>query len=176
MPGEHDGESVFTFRVLFSEEPDLSFRVLRDESFAVTGGTVRKARRVDGRDDLREIHIEPDGHGDVTLTLAGSRACGTMGAICTSAGERLSNTLMATVQGPPALNVADAEATEGADATLDFAVTLSRAASAPVTVDYATADASATAGADYTAASGTLTFQSGRDGEDGRGGDPRRRP
>ena len=44
---------------------------------------------------------------------------------------------------------------------MDFAVTMSRAASETVTVDYATADGSATAGDDYTAASGTLTFSAG---------------
>ena len=38
---------------------------------------------------------------------------------------------------------------------------LSRAAGAQLTVDYSTADGSAQAGADYTAASGTLTFQAG---------------
>ena len=49
---------------------------------------------------------------------------------------------------------------EAEGASLDFAVTLSRAAPA-VTVDYATADDSATAGLDYTAVSGTLTFAAG---------------
>ena len=45
---------------------------------------------------------------------------------------------------------------------LAFAVTLSRAASGTLTVDYATSDGSATAGADYTAASGILTIESGK--------------
>ena len=40
-------------------------------------------------------------------------------------------------------------------------VTLEPPASAPVTVAYATADGSATAGSDYTAASGTLSFKAG---------------
>ena len=44
---------------------------------------------------------------------------------------------------------------------LAFVVTLSRAASAAVTVDYATSDGTALASADYTAASGTLAFQTG---------------
>ena len=44
---------------------------------------------------------------------------------------------------------------------LAFVVTLSRAASAALTVDYATADGSAHAGDDYRAASGTLTFGAG---------------
>ena len=59
----------------------------------------------------------------------------------------------------PALSVADATATEGE--TLSFRVMLTAAATEEVTVDYATSDGTATAGADYTAASGTLTFAPG---------------
>ena len=66
-----------------------------------------------------------------------------------------------TVVGPPALSVADATVTEGSGATLDFLVTLDRAASGPVTVEYATVDSGATAGEDYEAASGTLSFAAG---------------
>ena len=55
----------------------------------------------------------------------------------------------------------DAEAEENVDDSIDFTVKLDRAASGTVTVDYATSDGSATAGADYTAASGTLTFAVG---------------
>ena len=61
----------------------------------------------------------------------------------------------------PVLTVADARADEGADAGLEFVVTLDAAVNEAVTVDYATADGSATAGEDYTAASGTLTFAAG---------------
>ncbi len=56
------------------------------------------------------------------------------------------------------LSVRDAEATEGTDQSLDFVVKLSPAASDTVTVDYATSDGTATAGMDYTADSGELTF------------------
>ena len=59
----------------------------------------------------------------------------------------------------PLLSVADAQAAEGA--TLAFTVTLAPAASGEVTVDWATADGTATAGSDYTAGSGTLTFAAG---------------
>ena len=163
VPEAHGGpgSEAFTFRVRFSQEPRVSYKVLRDESFAVTGGDVDKARRVDGRNDLREIHIEPEGWDDVTVTLAGGRACGTEGAICTADGKVLANTAVATVPGPLALSVADARVDEAAGAVLAFEVTLNRAASATVTVDYATSDGTATAGADYTATSGTLTFAAG---------------
>ena len=66
-----------------------------------------------------------------------------------------------SVQSRPALAVADARAREGEDAALLFEVTLDRAASEPVTVDYATADGTARAGADYRPASGTLEFAAG---------------
>ena len=161
VPEVHDGSSPFTFRVRFNLEPRVSFRVLRDESFAVTGGEVDKARRVDGRNDLREIHIEPEGWGDVSLILPGGRACGTTGAICTADNKVLANTAVALVRGPLALDVADARVDEGPNARLAFEVTLNRAATGTVTVDYATADGTATAGADYTATSGTLTFEAG---------------
>ena len=162
MPAEHGGDGVtFTFEVHFDPEPRVSYKVLRDESFAVTGGTVEKARRVKGRNDQREIHVKPTGMGAITVRLAGGRACGTAGAICTAGGGVLSSTPSATVAGPPALRVADTTVMEGPSATLDFVVTLDRAASGPVTVEYATADSGATAGEDYEAASGTLTFAAG---------------
>ena len=61
----------------------------------------------------------------------------------------------------PALRVADARVREAANAAIGFTVTLAPAASAPVTVDYASADGTAKAGEDYTAASGTLVFAPG---------------
>ena len=57
--------------------------------------------------------------------------------------------------------MADARVEEAAGAALGFTLTLNRAASATLTVDYATAAGGAQAGTDYTAASGTLTFQAG---------------
>ncbi|WP_420636162.1 Calx-beta domain-containing protein [Candidatus Palauibacter sp.] len=60
-----------------------------------------------------------------------------------------------------ALSVADAEATEGEDATLDFTVSLDGNPGSDVTVDYETRDGTAAAGSDYTEKTGTLTFALG---------------
>ncbi len=59
----------------------------------------------------------------------------------------------------PELRIDGGSASEGE--TLGFVVTLSGSTSRTVTVDYATADASAMAGSDYAAASGTLDFAPG---------------
>jgi Calx-beta domain len=63
----------------------------------------------------------------------------------------------------PSLSIADASVTEGnaGTTTANFAVTLSAVASGTVTVSYATANGTATAGSDYVATSGTLTFAAG---------------
>jgi hypothetical protein len=63
----------------------------------------------------------------------------------------------------PRLQVADATVTESASGTVNaaFTVTLSPASVATVSVGFATADATATAGADYAPVSGTLTFAPG---------------
>ena len=163
LPETHDGGSAFRFRIAFSEDVAIAPRGLREDGLRVSGGRVADARRVDGRADLFEVRVRPDAGGDVTIVLPEGRACGAAGAVCT-AGEprrRLANTARATVRGLRALSVADARAREGEDPTLDFAVTLDRASSGTVTVDYATMDASAKAGEDYEARSGTLRFAPG---------------
>jgi hypothetical protein len=65
----------------------------------------------------------------------------------------------------PALSINSTTAVEGNSGTTAavFTVTLSKSSSLPVTVDYTTADATASAaGGDYTAVSGTLTFAPGQ--------------
>src|SRR5204863_3823937 len=66
--------------------------------------------------------------------------------------------------GTPTISIADAPAvTEGNAGTAPaaFTVTLSAASNQTVTVAYATGNGTATAGSDYQAASGTLTFAPG---------------
>ena len=63
---------------------------------------------------------------------------------------------------PPALSINNVTVNDGtAGATADFTVSLSQAATTAVTVDYATANGTATAGTNYTATSGELTFKPG---------------
>ena len=66
----------------------------------------------------------------------------------------------ATPAVPPVLAIADVQVAEG-DGTAVLEVTLTPASVETVTVGYATADATATVGEDYTAKEGTLTFQAG---------------
>jgi hypothetical protein len=63
----------------------------------------------------------------------------------------------------PTLSVSGASVNEGnsGQTTASVAVTLSKAFTSPVTVNYSTVNSSATAGSDYTAATGTLTFNPG---------------
>ena len=161
MPAEHAGQGSFSFRVAFSDGINISYKTVRDASFTVTGGEVTAARRVDGRRDLWKITIAPASHEALTVRLPETTDCDAGGAICTSDGRPLSHSLSATVAGPVGISVADARVEEGDGVALAFAVTLSRAASAALTVDYATADGSAHAGDDYRAASGTLKFAAG---------------
>ena len=63
----------------------------------------------------------------------------------------------------PALSIADLSVAEGNGdhAHFMFVVTLDKAATGPVTVAYSTANGTATAGSDYVASNGTLTFAAG---------------
>ena len=162
VPAEHDGERAFSFTLAFSEEVKLSFRTLRDVSLRVGHGRVTKAKRVAQGENRRwTVTVRPDSLEDVTVALPATADCAAAGAICTHGGRKLSKAVAARILGPALLSVADAEAREGEDAAVEFRVTLSRAASGEVTVDYATSDGTAVAGEDYTATSGTLAFAAG---------------
>ena len=161
VPVEHDGETAFWLELSFGAAVVQGSKSHIRALLGVAGGSETRMRRKDNRLDHWRIRIEPSSHEAVTVTLSPSPACGAAGAVCTEDGRTFTTALATRIQGPPGLEVADAEVEEAANATLAFAVTLSRAASGSVTVDYATSDGTATAGSDYTAASGTLTFAAG---------------
>ena len=100
-PASHDGQNVFTFEIRFSEEFALSFRVLKLHAFTVTGGSVKKALRMNEPSNiLWRITVQPDSNGDVTIVLPTTTDCDDQGAICTGDGRMLSNSLDFTVSGP----------------------------------------------------------------------------
>ena len=160
-PESHNGADAFTIRVAFSEAVSISADDLRDHALEVLGGTVTGVQQVDGRADLWEITIQPDSGGAVSILLPPPADCGDRGAVCTGDGRALLAGLAFQIPGPPLLSVADAQALEGPNATLDFVVTRGGVRSGTATVDYATANGTATAGSDYFPTSGTLTFQPG---------------
>ena len=158
VPSEHDG-TAFTFDLTLSETPGAG-KLPVAASFKVAPGKAS----VSGSGTRYTVTVTPKAANawkDVTVTLAGGRACSEAGAICTADGRALTNTSSVTVGGPVRIRVENARAKEGKDASLDFAVTLNRAAAHVVSVDYATEDGTAAAGADYTATSGTLVFAAG---------------
>ena len=100
-PESHDGQSVFTFKLRFSEEFGISYKTLRDLAFTVTGGEVVKARRLNPPSNVGwEITVQPDGDGAVSITLPETTGCNATGAICTSDGRKLSNSISTSVAGP----------------------------------------------------------------------------
>ena len=158
VPASHDG-TAFSFQVEFSDAVSATAEQMRG-AVGATGGSVTAAAHADGSDTVWDVTVRPSGTGTVTLSLGLADSCTDTGAICTSDGRKLTTALAQEVAFAPRLSVADAEATEGDDTTLDFAVTLAPAVSDTVTVQYATSNGTATAGEDYTPTSGTLTFAS----------------
>ena len=167
MPAEHDGESKFRFRLVFSDEIFDGAEALNKnkavrDALAVTGGVATGSRRVDKTEfDEYWIMVKPSGNGPVTISLSPAASCGTSSVTCTPDGRKLTTPISTRVEGPPGLSVADAEVQEGPGAALEFAVKLDRPTAAAVQVDYATRDGSAQAGSDYTASSGRLNFAPG---------------
>jgi hypothetical protein len=97
---------------------------------------------------------EPDEIFTLNLTSATNAA---LGSPSSGTGTVVDN------DAAPSITVTDVTVTEGDSGSSPavFTVTLSNPSAWPVTVGYATADGSALAGSDYTAASGTLTFNPG---------------
>ena len=164
VPGEHDAATPFTVGLRFSEEPpSMSFRTVRDALFDVSGATITHARRNERERNLAwTLTVAPAGFDTVRLTMRETASCAAAHAICTGRGAKLAGTARATIPGPAAFSVADAEVDEAEGATLDFAVTLNRAREEATIVHYATADGTATAGEDYTAAAAALIFHPGQ--------------
>ena len=161
VPADHNG-SEFTFQLTFSENVEAGYARIRDDAFTISGATIANAsRKTQGSNQGWTVEVDPTGNGSVTITLPETSDCDDAGAICTDDGRMLSHSTTVIVTGPPAISVSDATIQEAEGAVLVFTASLSHASSRTVTVDYATSDGTAQAGADYTATSATLTFDAG---------------
>ena len=160
-PGEHDGSTPFRLRVAFSQPIEVRSADMKQRAYDIEGGEIMVTWRVQNDSALWNVKIRPHGTGPVRLALGPTTDCAIPGAVCTGEGVKLTSGFAHMVQGPPALSVAAADVREGPGAVLAFRVTLDRAPWSRVTVDYATSDGTAAAGADYTATSGTLAFAAG---------------
>ena len=96
----HDGASVFTFELRSSEKFAVSYKRLRDHAFTVSGGAVRKAKRLEQGSNIGwRITISPDGNGDVNIVLPETTDCNDDRDVCTEDGRKLSHRLELTVAG-----------------------------------------------------------------------------
>jgi hypothetical protein len=105
--------------------------------------------------------VKADTTPEADETFSVRLTAGTTYSISPTAGEAVATILN---DDKPSLSIANASVTEGNAGTttdLTFTVTMNTATGQTVTVNWATQDATALAGQDYTAAGGTLTFLPG---------------
>ena len=95
--------------------------------------------------------VEDDGE-TFTVTLSAPKGV--------TIGRGVATGTIRNSEDPVEISIADAEATEGEDRLMRFRLSLNHIAK-DVSVDYATADGTATAGVDYTATSGSVVIRKG---------------
>ncbi|MCY4416390.1 MAG: cadherin-like beta sandwich domain-containing protein [Chloroflexi bacterium] len=101
LPASHDGSKAIVLRISFSDTFEMDFRTLRDHALEATNGEVRRAKRVNKDSNLKwEIRVKPDGTDDVVITLPATEDCADDGALCTTDGRMLYNTVSVTIPGP----------------------------------------------------------------------------
>ena len=110
------------------------------------------------------MHILPNSRSP--LTLGACLLCGLLIAACGGGGGSSRNNAPAPNPNPPtpSLSITGLNVMEGASglqSRVNVSVTLSASSTSDVSVDYATADGTASAGSDYRATSGTLTIAAG---------------
>ena len=113
VPSSHDGSGSFTFNIVFSEQVWIGTGFPRAQLLVVTGGTVTGAHWLDRRTGRWAVTIQPDGVGDIVITLPKDRYCVAdlydsirqddlvPGAPCAAGNRPLTNEPTATVPGPP---------------------------------------------------------------------------
>ena len=102
VPASHNGVADFTVHLVFSENDNLSFQAFPNGLLTFTGGTLKNQGRLMGSLGPRgwRIDVDPDGYGEVTITLPVSQeACNPNSVPCTPDGRRLSAPASVTVRG-----------------------------------------------------------------------------
>ncbi len=126
-----------------------------------TGNVALLVGSGDGTFNAPEFSLAGSVHGEpYDIAFADLDIGGTLDIATANAGSSTLSVLPNGVSPLPALSIGDVTITEGNTGTRAaiFTVTLSAASSRPVTVNYATANGTATASSDYRATSGTLTI------------------
>jgi hypothetical protein len=161
------GSTTFTFTVTLSKPSALTVTVpynTADGSATTSDGDYGSA---DGT-----LTFEPGATSqDITVSVNGDNKYEPDESFAVNAGAVVNATVadgvgLGTIVNDdqqPTISITDASGTEGNSGatTLTFTVTLSNPSWQTITVEFATANGSATAGSDYEATSGTLTFAPG---------------
>ena len=100
LPEAHDGETAFTFRLVFSEAVAVTPEAMRTRVLTVEGGAVTGAARVDGESGVWAITVTPDTREALSVSLPPASDCDADGAVCTSDGRALSIGAAHIVNGP----------------------------------------------------------------------------
>ena len=164
VPESHDGATAFTVELHFSENiPGLSYTTVGGGLLDAPGANVTGARRLTaGSNQGWLVTVAPAFADDVTLTVPGTDDCEAPRAICVGADRKLEAGASATITGIPiGVTVADTEVEEAEGATLDFVVSMNRAAAHDIQIWYRAYDGTATAGADYVAVYSSFTMTAG---------------
>ena len=146
-----------TYSVVLDTEPtaDVTVTVSGHTGTDITLSATTLVFATDTWDTAQTVTVtagaDDDAASDDSVTLTHTAAGGGY------AGVRESVTVTVIEGDTSVLSIDDAEAAEDGGQVV-FSVTISAAAGTNVTVGYATSDGTATAGADYTNTSGTLTF------------------
>ncbi|MCY4431679.1 MAG: hypothetical protein OXC11_14985, partial [Rhodospirillales bacterium] len=149
LPASHDGRTPFSFTLEFSKEVTLSLTALYNGLFELTEATVSNARRLRPPSNQGwEITLQPASNGPVAIVLPAGRDCSEPTAVCTEAGERVAESLAASVAGPllatapvATVSAVTSPVTEGTAAT--FTVSLDPPAAAALAVAVSVAETGA---------------------------------
>ena len=102
VPDAHDGAGEFSVRLRFGEDVDTDAAALRDSVLAVSGGSVTAVEAAAGSTSGWSVTVQPDGAGDVTVSVGGALGCADAAAVCTTDGRTLPAGIAVSVAGPAA--------------------------------------------------------------------------